>query len=81
MNVLFFGALVLYFIGAVLQFIGSSFKKPGLTKAAWLVFLVGFAAHTVYLVVRGVVAHRLPLANQFEFAAAFVRVLDPACYS
>ena len=71
MNVLFFGALVLYFIGAVLQFIGSSFKKPGLTKAAWLVFLVGFAAHTVYLVVRGVVAHRLPLANQFEFAAAF----------
>ena len=35
MNVLFFGALVLYFIGAVLQFIGSSFKKPGLTKAAW----------------------------------------------
>ena len=25
MNVLFFGAIVLYFIGAVLQFIGSSF--------------------------------------------------------
>ena len=71
MNVLFFGAIVLYFIGAVLQFIGSSFKKPGLTKLAWIVFLVGFAAHTVYLVVRGAVAHRLPLANQFEFAAAF----------
>ena len=71
MNVLFFGAVLLYFIGTGTQFIGSSFKKPGLTKAAWIIFLVGFAAHTVYLIVRGIAAHRLPLANQFEFASGF----------
>ena len=71
MNVLFFGALVLYFLGALLQFAGAGFQKPGLTKTAWAVFLVGFAAHTAYLVIRGILAHRLPLANQFEFAAAF----------
>ena len=28
MNVLLFGALGLYFVGAVLQFVGTSFKKP-----------------------------------------------------
>ena len=44
MNVLLFGALVLYFIGAALQFIGSSFKKPALTKAAWIVSLSSSAA-------------------------------------
>ena len=36
-----------------------------------LVFLAAFAAHTVFLVVRGVAARRLPLSNQFEFASAF----------
>ena len=68
MNVLFFGSLVLYFAAAVLQFIGTLFKKDKVAKIAWLVFLAGLAAQTVYLVVRGVTARRLPLSNQFEFA-------------
>ena len=71
MNVLFFGSLVLYFAAAVLQFIGTLFKKDKVAKIAWLVFLAGLAAQTVYLVVRGVTARRLPLSNQFEFATAF----------
>ena len=71
MNVLFFGSLVLYFAAAVLQFIGTLFKKDKVAQIAWLVFLAGLAAQTAYLVARGVTARRLPLSNQFEFATAF----------
>ena len=71
MNVLFFGSLVLYFAAAVLQFIGTLFKKDKVARIAWLIFLAGLAAQTAYLVVRGVTARRLPLSNQFEFATAF----------
>ena len=71
LNIIFFAALVLYFAASVLEFAGVSFKKDKLLKAAWIVFLAGFALHTVYFVARGVKAGRVPLANQFEFAMAF----------
>ena len=71
MDVLLFGTVVLYFLASVLQFAAVSFKKDGLRKASWIVFLIGLAAQTVYLVARGIQAHRLPMSNQFEFACAF----------
>ncbi len=71
MNVLFFGSLILYFTAMAIQFVAAAFRKEGLGKIAWTVFLVGLAMQTVYLVARGIVAHRLPLSNQFEFASAF----------
>ena len=71
MNILLFGAIGLYFAATVLQFIAAGFKKPGVGRAAWIAFIAGFAAHTAFIIVRGVAAHRLPLANQFEFATAF----------
>ena len=71
MNVLFFGSLILYFAAMALQFATLAFKKEKIGKAAWYVFLAGLIAHTIYLIVRGIVAKRLPLSNQFEFATAF----------
>lgn len=71
MNILFYAALFLYFAAAMLQFVGVAFKKDKIAKAAKIVFMVGFACNTLYIVVRGVVAHRLPLSNQFEFGTAF----------
>ena len=71
MNVLFFGSLILYFVALVLQMATLAFKKEKVGKITWIVFLVAFAAHTLYIIVRGIVAHRLPLSNQFEFATAF----------
>ena len=71
MNILFFGSLVLYFVAMALQFATLAFKKEKLGKAAWIVFLAAFAAHTLYIVVRGIAAKRLPLSNQFEFATGF----------
>ena len=71
MNILFFVILGLYFAAVVLQFSATAFKKDGLAKAAWLLFVGAFALQSVFLVLRGVLARRLPLSNQFEFANAF----------
>ena len=71
MNALFFGSLILLFAASALQMIGSIFKKEKLSKIAWIVFLTAFAALSVFIVIRGLSAKRVPLANQFEFATAF----------
>jgi cytochrome c-type biogenesis protein CcsB len=71
LNVLFFAPVALYFAAMVLQFAGSAFKKEGAKKLAWLALLFGAAVQTVYIIVRGVKAGRVPMANQFEFANAF----------
>ena len=71
MKIIFFLAFALYAASVILQFAGTAFKKEKLLKAAWLVFLAAFAVHTLFLIVRGVAAKRLPLSNQFEFSNAF----------
>ncbi len=71
LNVLFFGGLVLCFVSMVLQFAGMTFRNEKVNSAGWYLFLAGFAMETAYLVIRGVIAKRLPLSNQFEFSAAF----------
>ena len=71
MNILFFASLILYFIAMALQFAALAFRKEKPGKIAWILFLTGLCAQTLYLIVRGITAHRLPLSNQFEFATAF----------
>ena len=68
LDFLFFAGLVLYFISVVVHFLGLAFRSEKLTRISWLVFYAAFALNTAYIVARGIVAHRLPLANQFEFA-------------
>lgn len=63
--------MVLYFIAVLLQFVGLIFKKEKISKIAWIIFVVGFACNSLYIVIRGIMAHRLPLSNQFEFATSF----------
>ncbi len=71
LDFLFFAGLALYFISVVAHFFGLAFRNEKLTRISWLVFYAAFALNTAYIVARGIVAHRLPLANQFEFATAF----------
>ena len=71
MKILFFAAFALYGVSVILEFTGTAFKKGGLLKAAWYVFLAAFAVHLAFIVTRGIAAKRLPLSNQFEFANAF----------
>lgn len=71
LDAVFFSTLVLYLVCSVIQFIASVFKKKGLGKIAWIVFLIAFVLHTGYLIARGIIAGRLPMSNQFEFATTF----------
>ena len=71
MNALFFFVLGLYFAAVILQFAATAFKRERLAGIAWWIFVAAFALHSVFLVLRGAIAHRLPLSNQFEFANAF----------
>ena len=71
MKTMFFIALVLYGVAVILEFTGTAFKKDKLLRFALYGFWAAFAVHTGFIIVRGVVARRLPLSNQFEFANAF----------
>lgn len=71
MNALFFTCIFLYAAAVALQFAATAFKNDKLAKGAWLAFLLAFAAHSAFLLVRGIAAGRLPLSNQFEFSCAF----------
>ena len=71
MKTLFFVTIISYAVAVLLLFTGTAFKKDRLLKAAWYLFLAAFAVHSMFLVVRGVKAGRLPLANQFEFSCSF----------
>ena len=71
LDFLFFTGLALYFAAMVLTLVGMVFKKEKISSLGWYVFLAGAAQETAYLVYRGIVAGRLPLSNQFEFAASF----------
>lgn len=71
MQILFFGSLMIYFAASVLQFTGTALKKTAVSKMARIAYAAGFAAHTCFMVWRGIVAGRVPLSNQFEFACGF----------
>ena len=71
MNGLFFVVLGLYFLAVLLQFAGAAFRKDKIARSAVLLFAAAFALHTLFIVLRGAIARRLPLSNQFEFGCAF----------
>ena len=71
LNIVFFTALALFFAATLLEFGGLVFRKETVSRWAWWIFLGAAACLSIYLVARGIVARRLPLSNQFEFAAAF----------
>ena len=64
-------ALIAYLLSAAMYFIYVAVKKVQLSKAAYVVMGAGFAFHSVCIGVRGILAQRLPLTNQYEFASAF----------
>lgn len=78
-NMLFFGGVLLYFIAVLLHFAGIAFKNEKLTRIALFVFIAGFAFQSVYIITRGIIARRLPLSNQFEFATAFAWGIGLIC--
>lgn len=70
-SMVFYGALSLYLVAMVLYlgfFLG---KNEKLGKYATVVLWIGFALHSVALLVRGLGTGRVPLSNQYEFATSF----------
>ena len=75
LNTLFMITVGLYFLSTMLCFAGAAFKKEKLRRAALDLLLVSAGLHGAYIVWRGIVAQRLPLANQFEFATALAWIV------
>jgi len=71
LNILFFASLIALLFATIAEFAGLIFKKDAVKKTAWWTSVGGFALLTAYVAARGIVAGRLPLSNQFEFAVAF----------
>ena len=74
-NALFYGVLLLYFGAMILYFVFVAAKKEGVGKLAQGVQLLGLVLHTGAIVLRGIAAGRLPMTNQYEFAACFAWAL------
>ena len=70
-NTLFTLAMLAYFAAMILYFAFIAARREGAARAAVMIQCAGFALHTAALVCRGVAAGRLPLTNQYEFAASF----------
>ncbi len=71
MTTLFYVSLGLYGAALLVQLAGLFVKKERIKQIAWLVFILALLAHLGYFVWRGLVAQRLPLSSQFEFACGF----------
>ena len=71
LDVLFFSALIGYFLAAVGHFLALTFRREKTARIAWAIGCAAFGLNTAYMVCRGIAAGRLPLSNQFEFATAF----------
>ena len=70
-NALFTAVMLIYFAAMVLYFVYIAVKKEKLSKIAVILQIIGLIVHTAALVCRGIGAGRLPLTNQYEFAASF----------
>ncbi len=70
-SVLLYLTMVLYLAAMILYFIFFALKRERSGRTAGWTLLLGFVCHTAALAVRGVGAGRLPLTNQYEFAASF----------
>ena len=70
-NYLFTAAMAVYLGGTALFFLFAVTKKERHARIAGVLITVGFVFHTLALVVRGIGAGRLPMANQYEFATSF----------
>ena len=70
-NVLFTATIIVYVAAMILFFLFIAAKHDRCAKAAILVQIAGLLLHTAALICRGVGAGRLPMTNQYEFAASF----------
>ena len=74
-NILFTIAMIGYFAAMGLYFLFIAMKKESAARIAGYVQAGALGLHTAALVLRGIAAGRLPMTNQYEFAACFAWAL------
>ena len=70
-NILFTIVMLLYFGTMILYFVFIAARKELLARIAVRLQMAGLILHTAALICRGIGAGRLPMTNQYEFAASF----------
>ncbi len=70
-NILFTAVMLIYFAAMIFFFVFVAVKKDLIAKIGVLLLCAGLLLHTAALVCRGIGAGRLPMTNQYEFAASF----------
>lgn len=64
-------AFAVYFLAMIAYWLWLKNKNELIGKIALMLAITGFAANTCTLVIRTIIAHRLPLSNGFEFILTF----------
>jgi cytochrome c-type biogenesis protein CcsB len=70
-NLSFTSAFFLYIASGLLFLLFFSKLSEKMGKIAVIGTLIGFGSHTIAMVMRTIIAGRLPFSNQFEFAMSF----------
>ena len=76
LNNLLFLVILSSFITLIIHFVFVVNKKPVMEKLSYGFSVLSFLILLAYVVARGIVSQRLPLANQFEFAISFALGID-----
>lgn len=64
-------SFVVYILAAIMFFVYLVSSKENIGKYAVVVSVIGFAIHTIAMILRVIESGRLPFSNQFEFANSF----------
>ena len=71
LNIILTASLIVYGISALLTITELVSRNDKIQRISRIVFLAALAMHSAYFIGRSMVAGRLPLSNQFEFAMSF----------
>ena len=75
-NILFTAAMIGYFAAMACSFLFIAMKKEMPAKVSSWLQTFSLVLHTAALVLRGIQAGRVPMTNQYEFAACFAWALS-----
>ena len=78
-NILFTTAMAGYFAAMACSFLFVAIKKETPARISFVLQCVSLILHTTALVLRGLQAGRVPMTNQYEFAACFAWALCLVC--
>jgi len=71
LQIIIYTTLISYAVGAGLYFFGAMLVKEKVLKAAFILALAGCVFNLLALIIRTIIAGRLPLSSGYEFVLSF----------